>query len=157
METALPLTAQAAGSGQVSMADPDFQPSMTLLNFTGDITITWDAQNRARMIEIVRKKMAEGYSFFTTKAGSTARVTRRTRVTEKNLNGIDGLTLSDREFNRLVTDLDDRDVAELVSTGGADLAKRTGVNTGRTAITRLNSAEEVVDTHSVGLRRIVGG
>lgn len=41
-----------------------FTPAITLLNMSGDVTITWDASNREAILELVRRKRAQGYSFF---------------------------------------------------------------------------------------------
>ena len=40
------------------------QPSITWLNMSGDVTITWDATNRERILALVREKMNQGYTFF---------------------------------------------------------------------------------------------
>ena len=42
-------------------------PSMTLLNQTGDVTITWDEKYEAEMRELIKKKIEEGYVFFIVK------------------------------------------------------------------------------------------
>ncbi len=137
--------------------------SITWLNMTGDITITWDESNRERLLGIVRKKMEEGYSFFTTPATPMARVTRRTRVTEKNIGKIPCLVISDKEFDRLTKSMDDPDIAELVLGEHADLAKQLPAEKGRkvskerTITKRIKTAEDVVDGRSIAIRPVTGG
>ena len=135
--------------------------SITFLNFTGDITITWDEENRERILQIVRKKMAEGYSFFTAKTVPIVRVKRRARITEANMDTVSNITITDTEFDKLVKSMDDNDVAELVSSEKAVLARRVQPGSGRsrdmTVAQRLTTAEDVLDKNSVAIRPIVGG
>lgn len=143
-----------------SNASVGVSSSITFLNFTGDITITWDEENRERILAIVRKKMAEGYSFFTSKGADVARVVRRTRVTDKNIDSLGRLVISDREFDILVGDIDDQDVAELINSQHAAMAQRIPL-AGRKKETvlaeRLSTAEDVVESRSVAIRPIVAG
>lgn len=134
----------------------DVTGSCTFLNMTGDITIVWDAQNRDRIIEIVRKKMAEGYTFFTTKRFLFDLLSTRTRVTKKNIEGIEELVITDAQFEKMVADMDDPDVAELVRGNKASLAKRKGKKE-MTAMRRAKTPEEVVDCDSLAIRPIHGG
>lgn len=43
-------------------AEPSYLGSCTFLNLSGDITIVWDENNREQVLEVIRKKMKEGYT-----------------------------------------------------------------------------------------------
>jgi hypothetical protein len=49
---------------QAFATEAGIQPSITWLNMTGDVTITWDEQNKEAVLELVRAKMKQGYTFF---------------------------------------------------------------------------------------------
>jgi hypothetical protein len=42
----------------------EFEPSIRMLNKTGDITISWDDEDVAEVEKLIEAKMKEGYSFF---------------------------------------------------------------------------------------------
>ena len=132
-------------------------PSITFLNMTGDITITWDEQNREKVIAMVKKKMAEGYVFFTTKRVPTLRLTRRAKVTERNVDLIDSLIISDEEFEAWSKSMDDMDVASAVREGHAHLSKRQSQRRELDAVKRLKSPEEVVKEQAIAVRPVAGG
>lgn len=62
--------------------------SLTFLNFSGDITVSWDEHNCEKMLELIKKKMSEGYTFFTAKKVPLVNLTRRVKVTSKNIGKI---------------------------------------------------------------------
>lgn len=132
-------------------------PSITFLNMTGDITITWDEQNREKVIEMVKKKMKEGYHFFTTKRVPILRLTRRAKVTDRNVDLIDSLIIPDEEFEAWAKSMDDADVASAVREGHAHLSKRQSKNRELDLVRRLDTAEEVVEEQALAVRRVVGG
>lgn len=133
------------------------QPGITFLNLTGDITITWDEQNREKILEMVRKKMDEGYHFFTTKKVPLLRLYREVKVTEKNLEGIDKLIISDADFEAWAKSMDDLEVTKAVNEGHAHLSKRQSRNRDMDAVKRLTKAEEVLEEQSIAVRQIQGG
>ena len=49
----------------VATETEDFGNSLTFLNNTGDVTITWSPENDEKIKDLVRQKMAAGYVFFT--------------------------------------------------------------------------------------------
>ena len=99
------------------------QPSITFLNGSGDITITWDEHNKEQIIEMIKKKMKEGYTFFTTKKIPLVKLYRRVKVNEDNLDKCDAVIIDDVAFEKMVQSMDDRDVAAQVRSGNVDLAK----------------------------------
>ncbi len=133
------------------------QNSITFLNMTGDITITWTEENRERILELVRQKMKDGYNFFTTKRVPLIGVTRKVRVSNKNIDGLESLVIPDAEFEKLVAGMDDKEVAEVFQQGHAGLAKRKAAGRAFDAMRRLDKAEDVVKEQSLAVRPISGG
>ena len=132
-------------------------PCITFFNMTGDITLTWDPQNRDKVIEMVKKKMKEGYHFFTTKRVPILRLTRRAKVTDRNVELIDSLIIPDEEFEAWSKSMDDADIASAVREGHAHLSKRQSQNRELDLVRRLETAEEVVEEQALAVRRVVGG
>lgn len=135
------------------------QPSITFLNMSGDITITWDAQNRDKILELVRKKMAEGYVFFTTRKVPLLRLYREVKITEKNIDSITSLVVSDADFEKFTAAIAaaDADVGAEVSSGRAHLSKRKGESKSLEAVERLKKAEDVIDNQAIAVRPYAGG
>lgn len=133
------------------------QNCITFLNLSGDITITWDEQNRNKIIEMVRQKMEEGFTFFTVKRVPLLDIERKAKVTKRNVNKIESLIISDEEFDKLVAGIDDRDVATSLRQGSAKAVKRKARSDAIDTVKRLNKAEDVVKEQSVALRPIAGG
>lgn len=133
--------------------------SCTFLNMTGDITIVWDEQNREKILEVIRRKMAEGYVFFTTKKYLFGTITRKAQVSKRDLNRgtINEIIITDEQFDKMVADMDDPDVAELVRSDAARMAKRQGSKKALDLVKRAKSAEEVIEGDSVAVRPVRGG
>lgn len=131
--------------------------SITFLNMTGDITITWDDTNKEKMLELIRKKMADGYNFFTTKRVPIIGVERKVRVSKKNIEDISSIVIPDNEFDKLVAGMNDAEVASIVQSGEARMAKRKDDRGSREALRRLSKPEDVVREQSLAVRPIAGG
>jgi hypothetical protein len=133
------------------------QPSITFLNRSGDITITWDEQNKEQIIEMIKKKMSEGYTFFTTKKIPLVKLYRKVKVTEQNLEACESVVIDDAAFEKMVKSIDDRDVAEQVRSGRADFARHNlfGKETVEAKIER--DPAKVADSKAVAVRKIAGG
>ena len=141
---------------QVAPDDQDFHGSCTFLNMSGDVTIVWDKQNREAMLEAVQAMMAKGYTFFTTKKILIEKFQRRSKVTNKNIEKIDNLILTDEQFNEIVQQIKDPIVADAVQKNNAAVGKRKSKGQIETS-KRAESAEEVVDGHSVAIKPVHGG
>lgn len=133
------------------------QPSITFLNMTGDITITWDEHNREEILAMIRAKMAEGYVFFTTKKIPLVPLYRKSKVTSESLESVNHVVIPDDQFERLVKSVDDRDVAGALQSGTARLTQREDKTNTLDTSTRAKSAEEVLDGSSVAVRPVRGG
>lgn len=142
------------------LAEEDCTPAITWLNMTGDVTITWDADSREYILDLVRQKMAQGYSFFViTPRRIPALGTKKSKLTsEAQLSKATGVVVPDDQARAMlakVGSLDDKVVQAAVQKGKARL---TLVPKGEPQTThRAKSAEEVVRGQSVAVRPLVGG
>lgn len=126
------------------------------LNMCGDIVISWDSYNREQVLELVRKKMKEGYSFFTTKKFMFNKLKRKVKITERNIDVTEEIIITDEQFEKMISDMDDRDIASLVKNENVNVIKRKGKSE-LTLMQRAKKAEDVIDKDSVAIRPIVGG
>jgi ribosomal protein L12E/L44/L45/RPP1/RPP2 len=134
--------------------------SITWLNESGDISITWDDTNAERIKELVRLKMAEGYSFFTMRKVVIDRIQVKRKVGTKGINSLTNLVIDDATFEKLVKGIADRDVAEVIREGAGVLSKRR-TNAPKPAMEageRLKTPEQVMKSkQSVAVRPLRGG
>jgi hypothetical protein len=152
------FSGSVVNAANVPQEDTAYCGSCTFLNMTGDITIAWDAHNRERMLEVIRKKMDEGYTFFTIKKFLFGTISRKSAVTKRDLSRgkMEEIIVSDEQFDKMVADMNDSDVADLVRSEKAVLAKRHG-RKDLVALARAQRAEDVLDKDSVALRPLRGG
>ena len=113
--------------------------SITWLNETGDITLSWTKDRDKVMKEIIKRKMEEGYTFFIVKSGlrgdNYVKVTSVDQIKKHNI------TMTDKEAESLI--------------GGSNLSSLpTGtINVVGTAKT----TEQVVNNTTVATRPARGG
>lgn len=130
--------------------------SITFLNMTGDITLTYDERNREKVLEVIRKKMAEGYTFFTTKKFLFKKLTRKVKITEKNIEQVEEIVITDAQFEKMCDDMNDKDIATLVRNDNAKVVKRTKKEV-MSGVIRAKRAEDVVAKDALAIRPLVGG
>lgn len=132
--------------------------SCTFLNLCGDITICWDEQNKDHILEVIRRKMKEGYVFFTTKKYLFGQIKRKGEVTERDLRRgkLEDIIITDEQFEKMMADFDDADLATLVKNDKARVGK---IKKGKDlqAMKKAKTAEEVVESNSVAMKPIRGG
>lgn len=130
----------------------------TFLGMLGDITIAWDEQNKEHIIEVIRKKMKEGYVFFTTKKYLFGQIKRKGQISDRDLRrgNLEDIIIPDEQFEKMIADMDDKDIAGLVV---ADKARVGKIKKGKEmeAMKKAKTAEEVVESNSVAMRPIQGG
>ena len=127
------------------------------LNLSGDITITWDEHNKEAVLEVIRKKMEEGYVFFTTKKYMFGTIERKTAVTKRDLSKLKSLIIDDETFEEYLKHIDDPDLARLVKNTDVKLGKREGSKKIE-SLRRARSAEEVIDSpNNICMRPLQGG
>lgn len=135
------------------------EPSITFLNMSGDVTITWDDQNKAEVEALVARKMAEGYSFFIVKpVGTRGRAPKLKDAAQldgiatralKMHNEFKGESLSDEELVKALTS----GVISIERKPETVPAKRGAQQAAR----RASTAREVVEAQSVAVKPITGG
>lgn len=132
--------------------------SCTFLNMLGDITIEWDEQNKEHIIEVIRKKMKEGYTFFTTKKYLFGHIKRKGEITDRDLRrgNLNDIIITDEQFEKMVSDIDDKDVTELIVGNKARIGKLKNGKEIKT-MKKAKTAEEVIESNSVAIRPIFGG
>lgn len=106
-------------------AVPETVTGITFLNYTGDVTITWSPENDAKMKELIRKKMKEGFVFFTTRQVPLTNIPYKRKLGEKGVETIKDLVIKDKDFEKMVRLMDDADIATAVHKGEAGVSKRT--------------------------------
>lgn len=134
----------------------DHYGSCVFMNMCGDIVLAWDKQNHDKMIAVIQKKMDEGYTFFTTKRVLLTRFKRKVKITPKTLPTTEEIIISDEQFDKMVKDMDDPDIADLVAKDNVTLAKRK-MRTPIDALEIIKDPKEVVKKASVAVRPIAGG
>lgn len=139
---------------------PDDFTGITFLSMTGDITITWSSENDAKMKELIRKKMAEGFVFFTTRKVPLTNIPFKRRLGAKGVDSIKDLIISDEDFDKMVRLMDDADIATAVA-DGAGLAKRKDPSNRPREFQggpRLKKPEDLKrGEHAVATRGLAGG
>jgi hypothetical protein len=136
------------------------EPSITWLNMTGDISVTWDEENRDAVIALVEAKLQEGYSFFILKPrffGLFGQAKQPVTSIDQ-VKAAGSVVIPDSEAKRILerTRVNDAAVETAIARGKLHLvssSKLTDIETVR----RARSAQEVVKHQTVAVRRIAGG
>lgn len=121
-----------------------FQPSITFLNQSGDITITWEPEKDEEMKKMIKAKMDQGFSFFIVKS-HFGTFKSHTRV--KNVNQIK---------DHKVT-VHDKDVEKLFLSGGVNVSNKPVSNISQVETVSSRDPEEIVKHNSYAVRPIRGG
>lgn len=142
------------------IANDKIQPSITFMNMTGDITISWDDTNRDQMLALVQQKMNEGYSFFIVEPRLFGMLgTKKVEVTSiEQARKAGAVSVKDKDVQEILkrAKLDDPAVEAAVSSGAAKLVS-AGHGDNISTTRRARSASEVVSNQTVAVRRVVGG
>jgi hypothetical protein len=119
--------------------------ALTLLNEQGDVTIIWDEENDAKMVEVIKKKMAQGIQFFIIEPRFGGRAAPQKKPLKKAGDAVKHRALSIR----------DEDFAAMVEAGAAEVERTPDakVNTVR----KSTDANEIARSESVGIRQRRGG
>lgn len=135
-----------------------FVPSITFLNWSGDVTITWDAQNAEAIKKLVEQKMKENYSFFILKPRCLSFLGNK-KVPLRNSNDLanaKGLVVPDATAAEFMKSVRDEDVAQALHKGQAVPAKAPKAVEHAT-VRRAKSASEVLSNQTVAVRPVVAG
>lgn len=143
-----------------AVAETEFS-SITFLNMTGDLTITWDSQNDEKIKALVKKKLEEGWIFYTMRKVVIEKIQIKRKVGLKGVDTIKSLIIEDKDFEKLVADMNDRDLAEALKAGTIGLGKRKDAGKGKPIETarRLKSADDILDAkgQSLAMRPLAWG
>lgn len=125
---------------------------LTMLDESGDTTITWNADRDEEMEATIAKKMAEGVTFYILPP-PRAPGTRGRKPAPKPLKN----PAKAREHRAL--SVKDEDFAKLVSAGTADVAPRSEAEGALASgeVRRAKTAKEVASGRSVATRARAGG
>lgn len=146
--------------------------SITFLNETGDVTITWDDESEAEVKALVAKKLKEGYTFFTVKRRMLVLSTKSKLgisdvVSAKSIKMDDDAyaqmkkSLSEEELsllknNSLLQATGDADVSVLVAAQKAALALLSDKDETK-PLARTKDINTIVSNQCVAFRATVGG
>jgi len=133
-------------------------PSITFLNESGDITITWDKQNEEAMLALIEQKRKEGYTFFILKPRFGGLFGNKKVEVEsiEQARQAGSVVANDALAKTVSMNLGDTAVSAAVAAGHAEvvpLAKERSFQTAGVART----AQEVVRNQTLATRPIVGG
>lgn len=117
----------------------------TMLNQAGDTTIVWTEDRDDEMVEIIRKKMAEGVTFFTIEPRFFGLLpSKRTKLARAE-DAVDKRALA----------IPDEDFAAFVAAGHGQAVKTPEASVSGTRLSR--DPETVAKSQSVGVRQLKGG
>lgn len=119
--------------------------ALTLLNESGDTTIVWTEDQDDQMVEIIRKKMAEGIAFF---------------VIEPRFFGMlppkkTSLKTPEQATEKRALSIRDEDLIAFVSGGGGDFVKTPPEKV--VGSKREKDPEKVAKSQSIGVKPMQGG
>ena len=114
--------------------------ALTLLNESGDTTITWEEEQDEKWERVIQKKMDEGFVFFIIKP----RARKKTPLK----------TVKDAFVKRTLY-IKDEDISKLLEEGHGDVIATP--KTPPETVKRGKSAKEVASSQSVGMGQRRGG
>lgn len=136
--------------------------SITFLNMSGDVTLTWDKDSEAAILELVEEKMKQGYSFFILqprKLGFIPLPAKRVPITSIEQTRAAGtVSMSDDNVRRVLdkAKVDDPALERVLATGKArlTLVPKSGSHD---TVARAETAADVLKQRTIAVRPIVGG
>lgn len=132
--------------------------TMTALCYRGDLTIGWDEENKEEMLNFIKRKMKEGYVFFTTKKYLFGTVEKTVEVTDKDIANkrLSYVIVPDDQIEAIVGDLDDEDMKDIITTKKAKPMKPIKKSLADDMV-KTTDPEEVLRNDSIAIRPIHGG
>ena len=119
--------------------------ALTLLNETGDTTLVWTEDQDETMVEIIRKKMAEGISFFVIEPRFFGLLpAKKTPITEPS-----------QALEKRAIAIRDEDLMAFVSSGGGEFVKTPAAKV--TGSKREKDPVKVASSQSIGIKPMQGG
>lgn len=139
--------------------EPQNTPSITFLNLSGDVTITWDESNEEAILRLIEDKMRQGFTFFVLKPRMGGilppkKVAARSMAQVKRAASV---TVADADVQKLLaSNVHDEALQQAVQSGQARLERPESGAQYETE-RRATSAREVLHSQSVAVRPIVAG
>lgn len=121
--------------------------SMTLLNQTGDITISWDDHQDEKMRELIKRKLDKGYAFFIVKPRFLGIM-----KSKKTLKSIKELSDSAREIS-----LRDEDAKELICDRESILIGSTPKDEEIEMEKSTKDVDTIASSNTIAIRPIAAG
>lgn len=120
--------------------------SLTMLNESGDTTISWTPDRDAEMEEIIKKKMGEGVTFFV--------VERKGRPAAPAKRGpkLEDAAAANRQRTLVIPD---EDLAKFVSDGAATVERTPDAKIETSRVSR--DPKEIAKSETVGVKQRRGG
>lgn len=136
-----------------------FRPALTLLNSSGDVTVTWDDADEAGILALVEKKMKEGYRFFILKPRKVLPGDKKIRAESvEEVKNAGHVVIPDKLMKEVFkSQLGDTDVEQAVAAGHARLATPESKGGTVDSVRRAKSAQDVVKNQSMAVRPVMGG
>lgn len=134
------------------------KPSITFMNSTGDITISWEKDKETEMLALVQAKIDQGYTFFLLKprAGGLLGTKKVPAESIEQIRAAGCFVAPDALAKSVVMNLGDDAVSKAVQSGNAHVTA-IGKNTSMESVGTSRNAQEVVRSNSVAVRPISGG
>ncbi|WP_210498952.1 hypothetical protein [Vibrio crassostreae] len=126
--------------------------STVILNTSGDLTISWDENEREEVLKVIQQKLDDGYVFFEvtrTKRFFNLITTKRKRYI-KSTDDIqtDSVTLED---------VHDREMVDLLKSGNAAVTSTPEENKTVNTVRPIRDAETISQTQTVMMKPVYGG
>lgn len=121
--------------------------TLTMLNEQGDTTIAWTPDQDKEMLEIIKKKMEEGVSFFIVEPQAEGLLAPQLTELKK---------ANDAKKHRALT-IKDEDLAKFVSSGAGVAVSLPESPAKGKHVRRSENAEEIASSSSVAVKPLRGG
>lgn len=134
------------------------KPSITFMNSTGDITISWEKDKEAEILALVQAKLDEGYTFFLLKprAGGLLGTKKIPAKSIDQIRAAGRFVAPDALAKAVVMNLGDDAVSKAVQSGSAHVA-HIGKDKSMESLGISRNAQEVVQSNSLAFRVVTGG
>lgn len=121
--------------------------TLTMLNENGDTTIAWTPDRDEEMVEIIKKKMEEGVSFFIVEPQAEGLLAPQ--LTE--------LKKADDAMKHRALTIKDEDLAKFVSSGSGAVIPSSAAPTKGKQVRRSEDAGKIASSSSVAVKPLRGG
>jgi len=130
--------------------------SMILLNTSGDITISWDSENKEALENLVQSKLDKGYLFFIIEPKFLGLFNKKLKLNKGDVLKSKGkLVIPDETIDKF--HIQDDDIADFLKTKNVALSvSKTPTGPLETTV-RTDNAKTIVDNTTVVIKPIQGG